>query len=62
MTTSEEQTKIASAFQGMGFPLYCPHCSRTVNLFLVDYRRHLLSSNTCLYCRKEWKLVNNKWS
>ena len=58
MRTPEEEIQNAVALNENGYPLYCPHCNMTVNLFLVDYRRHLLSNKSCLYCKKEWPLEN----
>lgn len=60
MTEKEEEN--ISSFKENGYPLYCPYCKKTVNLFLIDYRRHLEANpSTCMYCKKTWKLENNNW-
>lgn len=44
-------------------PLSCPHCNKSVNLFLEAYRKHLENNPlSCMYCKKAWKFENNKWT
>lgn len=60
MTESESENLFA--FKHQGYPLYCPYCGKNVNMFLIDYRKHLeIKPSTCMYCSKTWKVKNDKW-